>query len=233
MTRDFRRYAVYFAPRPDTALGRFGAAWLGWDAEAGAAVRGPEPEGLPRPRAEIVAAPRRYGFHGTLKAPFRLAEGAEPAALDAALRDLAAEHAPFELAVALTAIDAFLALTPTAPVPHLDALAAACVMRLDGFRALAQPEEIARRNPEMLVDRQSEYLAAWGYPYVLEQFRFHLTLTGALPPDEQAAVRAALAPLLAPVLAEPVAFEDLCLFGEAADGRFHLIRRRRLGDAPG
>ena len=74
--RDFRRYAIYFAPRPRRALARFGAAWLGWDAEAGADRDGPELAGLPRPRAEIVATPRRYGFHATLKAPFRLARGA-------------------------------------------------------------------------------------------------------------------------------------------------------------
>lgn len=229
MVEGFRRYAVYFAPPRDSALARFGAAWLGWDAEAGAEVEGPEPAGLPRPRGEIVAAPRKYGFHGTLKAPFRLAPAAEVCGLEAALRDLAAEHAPFELALALTRIDGFLALTPAEPVPHLDALAAACVTRLDGFRALARPDEIARRNPAKLVGRQSGYLAAWGYPYVLEQFRFHLTLTGALPAAEQAATEAALGPLLAPILAEPVAFEDLCLFGEAEDGRFHLLRRHRLG----
>lgn len=229
MAGEFRRYAVYYAPPRDSALARFGAVWLGWDAEAGAEVDGPEPAGLPRPRAEIVAAPRKYGFHATLKAPFRLAPAAELEGLEAALRDLAAEHAPFALPLAMTAIEGFLALTPAEPLPYLDALAAACVTRLDGFRALARPDEIARRDPAKLVGRQSEYLAAWGYPYVLEQFRFHITLTGALPAAEQAAVRGVLDPLLGPVLAEPVAFEDLCLFGEAEDGRFHLLRRHRLG----
>ncbi len=228
MPTGFRRYAVYFAPRPDSALGRFGAAWLGWDADAGREVAALDLHGLPRPRAEIVAAPRRYGFHATLKAPFRLAEGAEPGALDAALGALAAEFAPFDAPLALSAIDAFLALTLATDVPELDAIAAACVTRLDQFRAPSLPEEIARRNLAALVGRQSEHLAAWGYPYVLDEFRFHLTLTSALPPAEQAATRAALDPVLAPMLAQPLAFEDLCLFGEAGDGRFHVLRRRRL-----
>ena len=87
-------------------------AWLGWDAERAADCAGLELAGLPRPRAELVAAPRRYGFHATLKAPFRLAEAATSEGLDKAVEELAAEHAPFKFRVGLRAIDAFLALTP-------------------------------------------------------------------------------------------------------------------------
>src|SRR5262249_2220033 len=38
----------------------------------------------------------------------------------------------------------------------------------------------ARRNPARLTPRQRDYLERWGYPYVMEEFRFHMTLTGRL-----------------------------------------------------
>lgn len=228
---EFKRFAAYYAPRPDSPLGQFGAAWLGWDPDAGAEVASQEPGCLPRRRADLVAAPRDYGFHGTLKAPFRLAGGADPEVLDRTLRDLATEWAPFHFTLELAEIDGFLALVPSGDALELNAIAAACVKRLDIFRALATSAEIARRDPARLIGREAEYLAAWGYPYVFEHFRFHLTLTGALPPSERVATRRVLELELAPILAEPLAFEDLCLFGEAADGRFHVVSRHRLGVA--
>lgn len=227
----FRRYAVYFAPRPERALGRFGAAWLGWDAERGIDCAGLAPEGLPRPRAELVATPRKYGFHGTLKAPFRLAQGASAAQLDVRTAELAASAAAFEVPLELSALGPFLALTPAAESSELRDLAAACVTTLDDLRAPLAPEEVAKRRAGGLTARQEAHLAEWGYPYVLDAFEFHLTLTGPLAPADQAATAQALAAPLAPVLAEAMAFEDLCVFGEAADGRFHLVRRHGLGRA--
>lgn len=221
--RDIRRWAVYVAPKMDGPLARFGADWLGWDAQAGTAREGLDLPGLPRPRAELVAAPRCYGFHGTLKAPFALA--GEPAALDAALAALAGAVAPFTLPLQLATLGGFLALVPAVESPAMEALAAACVTRLDRFRAPPDAAEIARRRPETLTPAQRELLAAWGYPFVLGEFRFHMTLTGALDPEQRAAVADALAPLLAPLLAPPLLVADIGLFGEDATGMFHLLKR--------
>jgi hypothetical protein len=78
------RFAVYFAPAPGSDLETFGCGWLG---------RGLRGEDLPQPLvtgvaparlAEITRSPRHYGFHGTLKAPFALADGTAPGILDAA-----------------------------------------------------------------------------------------------------------------------------------------------------
>src|SRR5579862_9130407 len=72
----FPRYAIYFAAGADSALSRFGAALLGYDAHTG--------DELPFPRQaldvapdwrDVTADPRKYGFHGTLKAPMALAPG--------------------------------------------------------------------------------------------------------------------------------------------------------------
>jgi putative phosphonate metabolism protein len=229
VAEEIRRYAVYYAPEPGSALARFGAAWLGRDAETGRPAGPLEPPGLPRPAAELTGPPRRYGFHGTLKAPFRLAEGAAPARLTAALAGLARETPAFTLPrLELRALGDFLALVPSAPCPPLGALAAACVTRLDGFRAPMPPVEHARRAAG-LGPVEAAHLARWGYPFVLDAFRFHLTLSGPLPPEERAATATALAPVLAPILAEDQPFRDMCLFGEGPDGRFRILERHPLG----
>ena len=226
---DRLRQAIYFAPPAGSPLARFGAGWLGWDAEAGAAVRAPDPPGLPLARAALVAAPRRYGFHATLKPPFRLAEGTDAAGLDAAIAAVAAEFPPFDLRLRVGWLGGFLALVPADPPAALAALADACVVRLDGFRAPPGPEELARRRDAGLAAAEEANLRRWGYPYVLDRFRFHMTLTGPVPEPDRAAVEAVVAPLLAPLLAAPVPVAEICRFGEGADGRFRLIRRHRLG----
>ena len=81
----FVRYGIYVVPK--AALYRAGADWLGWDSETGRAAPQPALDGLPESPAALTASPRRYGFHGTIKPPFRLAAGTDPAALAAALRE--------------------------------------------------------------------------------------------------------------------------------------------------
>jgi putative phosphonate metabolism protein len=224
-----RRYAVFYAPEPGSALAAFGAAWLGWDAAAGAERPRPDVPGLPRAMAEITAAPRRYGFHGTLKAPFRLAAGVAPEDLDQAVADLAAGEPSSALPpLRLAALGPFLALVLSAPAPRLDAVAAACVTGLDRFRMAMEPEERARRAAG-LTPAQARNLDRWGYPFVMDEFRFHLTLTGPLDAAARDATAAALEPVLTPILGESQSFESLCLFGEPLIGPFRLLRRHRLG----
>jgi len=223
-----KRYAVYYAPPPGD-FADLTAAWLGWDAARGCAVAHPDLPGLPMAAQALTHAPRKYGFHGTLKPPFRLAEGRTLAGLQAACADLAAGLAPVTLpGLALQRIGGFLALTPEGGSAALQDLAAKVVTGLDGFRAGLTPAEIARRRPERLTVRQRELLDLWGYPYVLEEFQFHLTLTDDLPPDVAEATVRVVGPYLAPALPRPFRIEALCLFGEDAEGRFHLLQRYPL-----
>lgn len=221
------RYAVYVVPRAERGLGRFGAGWLGWDADAGGEVAAPAPEGLPLAREAIVARPRRYGFHATLKAPFRLAEGCAPAALAAALGRIAAGHRRFILPLGLEALGPFLALTPRAPSPPLEALAADCVTGLDGFRAPPEPEELARRRAGGLSAEEEAMLERWGYPYALGTFRFHMTLSGPLPEADRAATARVLGRVLSGVPTD-LEIAEVCLCGEGGDGRFRVLERLAL-----
>ncbi len=222
---DCQRYAIYYAPRP-SRLARAAAAWLGWDATGGPA---PAEDGMPTFPPAVTEAPRRYGFHGTLKAPFRLAPGCSPDDLLRAMARLAAGR-PRVLLPALTLqhLGDFLALAPEGEASDLAALSAEVVRQMEPFRAPLDAAEIARRNPERLTERQRANLRHWGYPHVMEDFRFHLTLTGPLGHEEIGQVAAALDRWLVPLVPRPFPIEDLCLFGEGADGRFRLLARHAL-----
>ncbi|MDJ0683809.1 MAG: DUF1045 domain-containing protein [Alphaproteobacteria bacterium] len=226
------RYAIYYAPAPDSALARWAAGWIGWDPAEGAPVDRQDVMGLDRDEAaRAVAFPRRYGFHGTLKAPFRLAEGRSEAELRGALHALAKKRRP---AVAgplkLNRLARFLALTPSGEQDAIAALAEACVTELDGFRSPLTPEDLARRRKADLSPRQDTLLERWGYPYVLDQFRFHLTLTGPLDVDALDRLERVLKTETAPFSAQPFSIESLCLFGDPGGGRsFQVLDRVALG----
>lgn len=225
------RYAVYFAPEPGSALAGFGAAWLGYDAATGAVVPPPTLAGIGAERLQaITAEPRRYGFHATLKPPFFLAEGGELEALGEAVAALAGSLAAFAAPpLRLSRLSGFLALTLSAPCPAVRALADRCVEALDRFRAPSTPAELARRRRARLSPRQDALLERWGYPYVMDEFRFHMTLTARLDAAEGAAAAAALAPLVAPLCRAPLAVDAISLFHRpSGDAGFRLLRRYPL-----
>lgn len=225
---DFRRYAIYYVPRPGE-IAEAAAAWLGWDLAQGRAVPPPLLAGLPGPLADLTAAARPYGFHGTLKAPFRLAPGQSARALNLATARLAERLAPVSLPrLRLAEPGGFLALIPEGDAKDLLGLGAEVVSQLDRFRAPLTAAEIARRRPDRLSPRQRDLLDTWGYPHVMEAFRFHLTLTGDLEADARAAVMRVLESWLLPILPAPFVIEDICLVGEDAAGRFHLLARHAL-----
>ena len=218
-----KRFAVYYAPEPG-AFADAAAEWLGWDPVAGRAVV--------QPMADLVgrtAEPARYGFHGTIKPPFRLAVGKGLADLHAGLHDLAVRLPPVEMpGLDLVQIDGFMALVPQGDVSALADLAARVVQGLEPFRAPLNAAEIARRRPERLTPRQRDLLDQFGYPYVMEQFQFHLTLTDRLTEAEAAPLRAMAMAHFGPHMPRPFRLSQLCLFGEAQSGAFHLLHRYPL-----
>jgi 2'-5' RNA ligase len=181
--------------------------------------------------ATITDEARRYGWHGTLKPPFALAEGTDAAGLATALARFAAVQAPFPMPpLVLRPLSGFLAVIPAAPSPPLAALAEACVSAFDGFRKPPSEAELARRRRAGLTEAEERNLARWGYPYVMDRFRFHMTLTCRLDAAEQATVAAAMAPQLAAALAAPLLADAVALYGEPAPGEpFLLLARYPFG----
>ena len=222
---NFTRYAVYYTPA-EGAFARFGAQWLGWDIAAGREAARLEVAGLPGPLEEIARTPGRYGFHATLKPPFCLAEGASAQALEESLGALAAQLPAVRAeGLELARIGGFLALVPVGAQARIGAVAAIAVETLDSFRAPMQADELARRRAGRLTAGQEAMLLRWGYPHAMEQFRFHMTLTGPLGDGDLAQVAAALEAPLRGVLPAPFLLDGLSLVGEGEDGRFRVIRR--------
>lgn len=185
---NFPRYAIYHAAARGSALDRFGSELLGYDAWSGSDLS--FPDGVPPDWRGLTEEPRKYGFHATLKAPMALAaDRTEAELLDACADFAGTRRVTPVIAPVIASIDGFIAVVPAEPSDDLQELASACVTTFDSFRAPLEAEERARRNPSRLTPRQRDYLDRWGYPYVMEEFRFHMTLTGRLDNARREIVR--------------------------------------------
>ncbi|MDG4885484.1 DUF1045 domain-containing protein [Mesorhizobium sp. WSM4884] len=229
------RYAIYFTPRQDEPLARIAANWLGRD-PFGTATR-PVEAVADLSAAEVAfhtASARRYGFHATLKAPFRLAPNETETSLRAALDDFAEATPPVVIPrLVVGQIDGFFALVPEAPFDPLNSFAGEVVRAFDRFRAPLTEAEIERRSPDSLKPDEFRNLCQWGYPYVFETFRFHMTLSGRVGSQESPRLRAAIDSLFADVLQHSVPVDGLALFVETEPGApFMVLSHHALGRRP-
>lgn len=167
------RYAVYLTPPEGSPLERTAARWLG---------RSPFRSGTTHPAAPPAAdpeGPARYGFHATLRAPFRLGDGTSERALIEAFAAAYEGQAGLAPRLSIGRLSGFLAFL----APDDDgttAAARAAVETFEPFRAAMSEAERARRHPERLDPAALALLDRWGYPWVMERFRFHMTLSGSL-----------------------------------------------------
>jgi putative phosphonate metabolism protein len=227
----YPRYAIYFTSARGDVLDRFGAELLGYDAWTGgdlpfpSDVTGAEPDWR-----ELTEDPRKYGFHATLKAPIALAEGKTEAGLLAACAAFA--ETPRRIPVIAPVVDAissFIAVIPKERSRELEQLAADCVIAFDDFRAPLTAEDRARRNPERLTERQCDYLDRWGYPYVMEEFRFHMTLTGRIQSPRRERVLSMLKHRFSAIDLERLAVDAISVFRQDdGQSRFRIVERCRL-----
>jgi ribose 1,5-bisphosphokinase len=225
------RYALYFTPSPASPWHAAGTQWLGRDALGGGSREQPHIPGVPPELfAQLTRAARRYGFHATLKAPFRLAEDAHPARLLEMAGAFCATQQPIVLPAPQVARHRdFLALTSEDAGGEAAALAMRCVSHFDVLRAQLTPEEIAHRRRDRLTPRQEILLQRWGYPYTEEQFRFHMTLTGALSgvaAETAARVQSAAQRHFAALAQTPLRIDGLSIMREAAPGAPFLLWKR-------
>jgi hypothetical protein len=222
----YRRYAIYVTPQG--ALAQAGAQWLGWDIARGQTVEQPAVTGFDL--ARLTKRPRRYGLHATVKPPMILREGTTIEGLLEATAQTANKLAPvYSDSLTVTRLGSFLALTNTGDTTALTAMAQAVVAQLDPFRAPPSTEELARRRKRPLTASQEANLTRWGYPHVMEDYRFHITLTGPHPNIQD--VMPQVAAYFTSVLPKPFIIDHLTVAGEDHDGMFHALARLPLGRA--
>ena len=218
----FVGFAIYYAPDSDSLLHTLSSQWLGRDAFTGSALAQPAIGGI----AELTADARRYGFHATLKPPFAMRSELSHEALILAVKDVALAFKPFQIKLEACFIDGFLALVPATTSRSLAALAAACVRELDRFRLPHCDAEIMKRRAASLSTRQEDHLLRWGYPFVFEDFRFHMTLSHRLAAADADRLLPAAESHFAPILSRPVTIAALTLFREPEIGDpFQVIRQ--------
>ena len=226
------RYAIYFVPAAQSQLYRYGSAVLGYDCYTGNAVDFPEECGAKANGwNELTEPPRRYGFHATLKAPFYLSPACTEEQLSRAVENFAAlGHAMHTFLPTVRTIGDFCAIVPLKADTGLDALAASCTTIFDAYRAPMSPQERARRIALGLSQSQIQNLDRWGYPYVLSDFRFHLTLTGNVPARRhQTILGILLAGFHRMRVNEPVAIDRLALLKqESLDTPFRVVSESAL-----
>jgi putative phosphonate metabolism protein len=217
------RVGIYYCPDYNDPLFAAGAAWLGRDPRYHAPIAQPDLPGI----EEVTAEARGYGFHATMKPPFRISSDRTWNELQTAARALARRFAPFELpALSVTELHGFLALRESSSCAALQALADACVVELDRFRAPPSDAELARRRRAGLTEAQEAMLARFGYPYVLETWFFHMTLTRRLSSAEHQIWRPAAERYFAAAAGTPRLVTDICLFSQTGPGAPFVITGR-------
>jgi putative phosphonate metabolism protein len=216
------RYAVYFSPARGSPWWTFGSDWLGRDEFNNLPLVQAEISGISRAELfSLTEEPRRYGFHATLKAPFRLNENFDLNDLMSSLGTLAKQHSPIELGtICAVKVGHFVALAPQMVNVSLTSLAEKCVTELDHLRAPLTELDMARRKIETLDARGQYLLTEYGYPHVLEKFIFHFTLSGRIPPlVADHIINAVIDQLNKLNGTSPLVLDRLCLFVEDSPGQ--------------
>lgn len=219
------RFAIYYAPPTTSELWQRAARWLGRDAATGNVSNADIPGIDGGKLTALTPSATRYGFHATLKPPMALAEGHTGEELEEALQRFVLRNGQVAIGrLELKLLDGFLALTPVRQSGELTAFAGRIVAEFDHFRAPMSAEERERRLKSSLTPYQIGLLDHYGYPYVMDEFRFHMTLTDRLAVDEREEVIAAAADWFAPVLDQSYAVDRLSLFAEPEAGAPFLRR---------
>ncbi|WP_233840467.1 DUF1045 domain-containing protein [Dyella sp. 2HG41-7] len=212
------RYAVYFCPAEGSALDVLGREWLSIEQLPAIEVE--------RLRALTINV-RRYGWHATLCAPFALTESARYDDLRREVVDIAQRSRTIEVPLQLDKLAGFLALRPSVEEQPIKALAERCVRQLNALRA-PNTEAAWRRRAPHLDGVELALFRQFGYPYVLDRFRFHMTVAAPADDGQERSIREWFAPFLAKGLAARIEALTLC-YEKAPDRPFEVIERIPLG----
>jgi len=216
----FERYAIFYCPTGD--LASIGSSWLGWDSATGEDVDHPEGTALDIPA--LTKTPRKYGLHATLKAPFHLTEDSTLSDVQATAKQFAATQAPLDIGpLSPVYQNGFIGLRPSGPQTQLRDFSAEIVRRFDSHRATLSPSDITRRRKSRLSPQQDAQMLEWGYPYIFDDFHFHLTLTGRVKPEQAESVIAELRPIITPALPDPFVIDAITIAAQDSVGMFHQI----------
>ena len=214
------RYAICFTPSASDPLTLVAANWLGRNVYSGEMVDPPAIRGLGiHEIAFYTAVPRRYGFMGLLKAPFRLADDMSEAALLRELMRFSGTVAPFEIPkLEVARLGGALGLVPSAPSQQMNFLAASLVQAFDHYRAPLTEAEFERIDPDGLSATQFANLHRWGHPHVMDEFRLEMMVPGTVSASVIKRIERVPRDFFEPALAAPLPVSNIALMMEDGSG---------------
>ena len=220
---NFSRYAIYYIP--DQPLFQIGSDWLGWNSITGQETT------LSADHRRITDRPRKYGFHATVKPPFSLASNSTQGDLQDAFQTFCATVSPETGGtLKISRLGRFLAMTQDVQSNEVTELAASAVSHFDKFRAPLSDNDIEKRRQRRLTPQQDALMLRWGYPYVMQEFKFHMTLTDPLAHYTIDDIERRANSMFHDFLDQSLNISSLALLGEQeGSGRFHVIERLSLG----
>ena len=227
MEKNYKRYAIYYVPSENSELDLFGKCWLGWDPYKGVETTKSDLSKLPsfKKFSSLVLTPKQYGFHGTIKAPFRLKNEYTYNDLENKVREISKQiHSFYFDQLIIKKLGNFIGLIPTNNL-KINAVSNKFVEELDYLRDELSESEIKKRKPHKLTSNQKQMLFKWGYPYVFDEFKFHLTLTSKLNVVEIDDVLRSLQNILKQVNLNKISFNNICIFGQKNDEKFYFVKR--------
>ncbi|MEO1323827.1 MAG: DUF1045 domain-containing protein [Pseudomonadota bacterium] len=222
------RYAIYYAPSDETLLWKTGSEWLGRDAYSGNRVErrefpGTKDEDIDR----LTSSASHYGFHATMKAPFVLKEGSTEDQLLKYLKSFSRKQSSFEAKLSVRPLGQFLALRLVSGVEQMRLLHEDCVKKFDKFRAPLTMEDIERRRKANLSPDQDARMLEWGYPYIFDDFRWHMTLSNRILSDStRDKVLGQLQDLFKDVVSKPIRIDGVAVYRQVdRNAPFNIIGR--------
>lgn len=162
----------------------------------------------------------------------RLVDGVDEHALFDMLERLTARTSAFAMPMMeVSTLRDFVAVLPTRPIAAdhpLRRLADACVTQTDGLRLAGSEAELRRRTRSQALDAQEiSLLQRWGYPYVFDCWKFHMTLSDSM--HDQTVLERLLAEArrhFAAALADQLMCTSVSVFTESVAGAPFMLTRR-------
>ena len=234
---NYKRVAIYFLPKKNSSLENFGKNLLGRD------INKKKKISLTRRQKYFInrgftyfdelkdycEEPAKYGFHATLKAPFRLKRNVKTKNFYDVISHIAAQHSRFKIkGLKIVYSKKFTFITSRKPNKLLINLENDLVKHLDTFRAELNKTEIKKRIPDSLTFKQNKYLKEWGYPFVFDQFKFHMTLMNQNNNKLSNKQKLELEKLIYKISNNVIEFNEISLLGENKNGYFEEIKRFKL-----
>ncbi len=235
--KKYSRYAIYYAPPKESNLEEFGRYWFGWDPLNAKLINNKQRinylngfgiKNLKNIDKNVLIA-KKYGFHGTLIPPFRLNKNYSTNLLFKKTEDIAKKFKKFKFyKFKLKKINNFYAFVQNKKNNNINKLSNRLVRELFKFRSPLTKKEIDRRNPSKLSKLQLNILYKWGYPYLMSEFSFHMTLASEVTGNKLYFELKKIEKNKEIILNEINNFDKIYIFGENQKGMFENLENFSL-----